>query len=65
MMRRILGIAHLAEFECITDPVRRAKPERMALHIGARWVQERETFRSVDDLIGVLLEETSLPTQGQ
>jgi len=64
MMRRVLGIAHVAEFESIADPVRRAQPERMALRVGSRWVQERESFKGVDDLIGVLLEETSSPTQG-
>jgi len=56
MMRRILGIAHVEDIESIADPEQRAIVERMALKIGSRWVTERATFNSVEDLIGVIVD---------
>ena len=55
MMRRMLGIAHVEDIEGIADPQQRAIAERLALQIGARWVMERNSFNSVEDLINVIV----------
>jgi len=55
MMRRILGIAHVEDIEGIVDPQQRAIAERLALQIGARWVTERASFNSVEDLINIIV----------
>jgi 5-methylthioribose kinase len=47
--RRILGLAHNAEFECIADVDRRAACERRVLHLGRHLVMNRERISSIED----------------
>ena len=58
MLRRTMGIVTVWDISCIKDLQKRAVCERPAIRIGSRWVQERDSIHSVDDLIGIVREET-------
>lgn len=52
MIRRILGLAHVADLETIDDPDRRARCETNALRLGRALVAEHARFRTTADLRG-------------
>ncbi|TBW36267.1 S-methyl-5-thioribose kinase [Siculibacillus lacustris] len=56
MIRRILGLAHVADFETIADPDVRARGERKALRLGRRLVVDRTRFADVDALCAAVVE---------
>lgn len=58
-LRRMMGIVSVWDFTSIADPERRAVAERLAIRIGSRWVLERQSVSSVDDLVGIVREETA------
>ncbi len=58
-LRRMMGIVSVWDFNSITDPEKRAVAERAAIHIGTRWVMERKSVNSIDDLVGIVQEEAS------
>src|SRR5439155_4089945 len=58
-LRRMMGIVSVWDFTSIADVERRAVAERLAICIGTRWVLERESVTSIDDLIGIVQEEAS------
>jgi 5-methylthioribose kinase len=47
MIRRILGLAHVEDFESIKDPDRRARVERKALRLGRDFVVNRARFADI------------------
>jgi 5-methylthioribose kinase len=51
MIRRILGFAHVIDFECIQDAVLRGDCEASALAMAHRLLTHPEQFHSVDDVI--------------
>ena len=51
MIRRIVGFAHVADFEGIHDAARRAGCEAGALAMARNLLTHPERFRSVDDVI--------------
>jgi 5-methylthioribose kinase len=51
MIRRIVGFAHVIDFECIQDAARRADCEAGALAMAHMLLTHPEQFRSVDDVI--------------
>lgn len=51
MIRRILGFAHNADFERITDPDRRAACERAVLDLARMLLVTPERFASIDDVL--------------
>ena len=57
-LRRMMGIVSVWDLTSIADPRKRAVAERLAIQIGKRWVLERKSISSIDDLIGIVLEET-------
>lgn len=57
-LRRMMGIVNVWDLTSIADPRKRAVAERLAVQIGRRWVLERKSISSIDDLIGIVLEET-------
>ena len=57
MLRRMMGIVSVWDITSIEDPGRRAVAERLAIRIGSRWVLERNSISSVEDLIGIVTEE--------
>jgi 5-methylthioribose kinase len=59
MLRRMMGIVSVWDITSIQDLQKRAVPERLAIKIGSRWVLERNQVDTIEDLIGIVLEETS------
>ena len=57
MARRIVGVAHVADFTSIADVEVRAKCERRALKFGRRLLVHASSFSSIDAVI-VAAEET-------
>ena len=57
-LRRMMGVVSVWDISSIEDPEKRAVAERAAIHIGKRWIMERKSIRSIDDLIGIVQEET-------
>ena len=58
MLRRTMGIVSVWDLASISDLSQRAVAERYAIRIGARWVKERKSLRSIEQLIGIVEEET-------
>jgi 5-methylthioribose kinase len=50
MIRRIFGLAHVEDFESITDQDVRAKCERKALEFARRLLCERSKFKTIADV---------------
>ena len=50
MQRRILGLAHIAEFESIADPERRAACESRALALGRHLIVNRASINTLDQI---------------
>jgi 5-methylthioribose kinase len=50
MIRRIVGLAHIADFESIEDPDRRAACERLTIIFARRLLLERPHFSCVSQL---------------
>jgi 5-methylthioribose kinase len=58
MLRRMMGIVSVWDITSITDLKKRAVVEQTAIRIGSRWLLERKQISNVDDLIGIVGEET-------
>ena len=58
-LRRMMGIVTVWDIGSIADPQQRAVAERLAIHIGRRWVLERSRIATIDDLIGIVTEEAT------
>ena len=56
MIRRIVGIAHVEDFERLTDADTRARCERKALQCGRRMLVDTAHFRDVDVLCALACE---------
>jgi 5-methylthioribose kinase len=54
MIRRILGLAHVLDFECIADADLRARCEAGALAMARMLLTQPQQFHSVDDVIEAL-----------
>ncbi|GAB6933970.1 S-methyl-5-thioribose kinase [Calditerricola satsumensis] len=54
MMRRVIGLAHVADLETIPDPAVRATCEKLALAIGQALVLRRETVQRIEDLTALV-----------
>ena len=57
MLRRMMGIVSISDIQSIADLKQRAVAERYAIRIGSRWVTERHSLNSIDDLLGIVREE--------
>lgn len=57
-LRRMMGIVSVWDLTSIADPEKRAVAERLAIQIGKRWLLERNAISTIDDLVGIVLEET-------
>ncbi len=53
MIRRIIGLAHVADFEAIIDPERRAECERRAIRLARELLLERPRCRGMSELVAV------------
>lgn len=57
-LRRMMGIVSVWDISSIEDEAKRAQVERLAIRVGRRWIMERHSVTSVDDLIRMVEEET-------
>jgi 5-methylthioribose kinase len=57
-LRRMMGIVSVWDITSIQDLEKRAIAERLAIRIGSCWVMERNQVNSIDDLIGIVREES-------
>jgi 5-methylthioribose kinase len=57
MLRRMMGIVSVSDIQSIADLKQRAVAERYAIRIGSRWVTERRSIESIEDLIGIVTDE--------
>jgi 5-methylthioribose kinase len=53
MHRRILGLAHVAEFDSIEDPDKRAPLEARSLRLGRDLVLGRQHITTIDDVLAM------------
>ena len=53
IIRRTVGSSKVMELNTVTDPVQRARMERILLNVGIRFVMERESLRTGDDAVAV------------
>ena len=58
MLRRMMGIVSVWDITSIAELEKRAQVERLAIRIGSRWVLERNHIHDVEDLVGIVLDET-------
>ncbi len=58
-LRRMMGIVSVWDISSIEDPEQRAVAERLAIRIGRRWLMERKSIHSIDDLTGIVEEEAT------
>ncbi|KAJ6830648.1 methylthioribose kinase 1 [Iris pallida] len=59
MIRRIVGIAHVEDFEAIPDASKRADCERRALNCAKMLLKERRRFQAIDPVISAIKEIAS------
>ena len=60
MMRRILGLAKVADIADITDLKERARIENITLQVGKKMVTERKKFQSISEVIDLAREFSTL-----
>ncbi|QJD87802.1 S-methyl-5-thioribose kinase [Cohnella herbarum] len=53
MVRRIVGLAHVADIDRIPDPAVRAKAQRLALAIGTNLIKRNRQLASIEQLIDI------------
>ncbi|CAI9101961.1 OLC1v1000136C2 [Oldenlandia corymbosa var. corymbosa] len=54
MIRRIVGVAHVEDFESISEAEKRANCERQALNFAKTLLKERRKFKSIDEVISAI-----------
>ncbi len=56
-LRRMMGIVSVWDISSIQDNRQRAVAERLVIRVSSRWITERRSFHSIEDLIGIVQEE--------
>ncbi|KAL6514607.1 hypothetical protein OROGR_020186 [Orobanche gracilis] len=54
MIRRILGVAHVEDFESIKEATRRAECERKALDCAKTFLKERRKFHNIGEVVSAI-----------
>ncbi|KAK9286932.1 hypothetical protein L1049_015340 [Liquidambar formosana] len=54
MIRRIVGVAHVEDFESITDASKRAACERQALEMAKMLLKERRKFHAITEVVSAI-----------
>ncbi|XP_027106026.2 methylthioribose kinase [Coffea arabica] len=54
MIRRIVGVAHVEDFESIAEPEKRANCERQALTFAKLLLKERRRFKSIGEVVSAI-----------
>ena len=61
LIRRVAGLAHVADFESIADPARRAACERRALRLGRTLLVDRDAHATVEALLAATAAAAAAP----
>ncbi|MBZ0274804.1 MAG: S-methyl-5-thioribose kinase [Anaerolineae bacterium] len=56
-LRRMMGIVSVWDISSIADNKLRAVSERFNIRVSSRWILERKSFNSIEDMLGILQEE--------
>ncbi len=59
MLRRMFGIVTVWDISSIEDEHERAKVERFIVNLGRRWIMERKSISSIEQLIAMTKEEAA------
>ncbi|KAL1557937.1 Methylthioribose kinase 1 [Salvia divinorum] len=54
MIRRIVGVAHVEDFESIKEAVKRSECERKALNFAKTLLKERRNFHKINEVVSVI-----------
>ena len=64
-LRRMMGIVSVWDITSIQDNRQRAVAERFVTRVSARWILERGSFHSIEEMLGVVQEEARAVTMVQ
>ncbi|UKS24403.1 S-methyl-5-thioribose kinase [Paenibacillus sp. HWE-109] len=59
MVRRIVGLAHVADIDKIEDAAARERAQRLALAIGTSYIRTNRQITSIDELIAIATKEAA------
>ncbi|MDF2645536.1 MAG: methylthioribose kinase [Paenibacillus sp.] len=59
MVRRIVGLAHVADIDKIEDAAARERAQRLALAIGTSFIRTHRQVKSIDELIAIATHESA------
>ncbi|MDD9265972.1 S-methyl-5-thioribose kinase [Paenibacillus sp. GCM10023248] len=60
MVRRIVGLAHVADIDKIEDSVARERAQRLALAIGTSLIRTHRQVSSLDELLAIVTQESTV-----
>ncbi|OPH46862.1 S-methyl-5-thioribose kinase [Paenibacillus ferrarius] len=60
MVRRIVGLAHVADIDKIEDAAARERAQRLALDLGKALIRINRQVTSIDELIAIVTKETAV-----
>jgi 5-methylthioribose kinase len=60
MVRRIVGLAHVADIDKIEDSAARERAQRLALAIGTSFIRSNRQVTSIDELIAIVTKESAV-----
>lgn len=60
MVRRIVGLAHVADIDKIEDSAARERAQRLALAIGTSFIRANRQVASIDELIAIVTKESAV-----
>lgn len=58
LIRRIVGVAHVEDFESIKDDKQRAVCERKALEFGKMLLKERRKFKCIGEVVSAIQQQS-------
>ncbi len=58
-LRRMMGIVSVWDISSISDNRLRAVSERFNIRVSSRWIMERKSFNSIEDMLGIVQEEVA------
>lgn len=60
MVRRIVGLAHVADIDKIEDGAARERAQRLALAIGTSFIRTNRQISSIDELLAIVTKESTV-----
>ncbi|GIQ69894.1 S-methyl-5-thioribose kinase [Xylanibacillus composti] len=65
MVRRIIGLSHVADIDTIPDASRKEKAQRLALAIGKTLIKRNRSLASIDEVLDIVQTQWSAIEQGK